>query len=142
MYVVKHSFVESVGNKRAEMTGGKITMEGSTLNGMLYRLESRRGDEVLSLRTGCLLLRQLKGAEGRGGGSWKGWKKRTDGLGRGRWRSGKSISDRVGKARCVLDSEGKFREEGQLPLLADRFGWGVTVEGRMTFKVRLEVEHS
>ena len=78
MYVVKHSFVESVGNKRAEMTGGKITMEGSTLNGMLYRLESRRGEELLSLRTGCLLLRQLKGGEGRGGGSWKGWKERTN----------------------------------------------------------------
>ena len=73
--------------------------------------------------------------------------------GKGR-RSRKSISNRVGKARSVLDSEGKFREESQLRLLAGRFGWREAMEGsnegfvvgkeekRATFQMRPEVENS
>ena len=54
----------------------------------------------------------------------------------------------------MLDGDGKFREEGQLPLLTSRLGWRETVKSchqrlvvseeqeRTTFKIRLEVENS
>ena len=54
----------------------------------------------------------------------------------------------------MLDSDRKFREESQLPLLTSRFGWRETVkccyqrlmvseeEERTTFKIRPEVENS
>ena len=54
----------------------------------------------------------------------------------------------------MLDSDRKFREESQLPLLTSRFGWRETVkccyqrlmvseeQKRTTFKIRPEVENS
>ena len=49
-------------------------------------------------------------------------------MGKLRW-AGKGVSNSVGSARGVGGSESKFRDEGQLALLAARLGRGKVVEG-------------
>ena len=58
MDMVKHHFMESVRDKGAEVASGNVSLKGSTSTEdvLVDYTERRRGEELLSLRAGGLLL--------------------------------------------------------------------------------------